>query len=81
MKTLVLLIPSILLLLIAVGLGPRIAKDIHKKVRMPNTYAIVNAATGKVKGARKTGPRGKLRIHPKKGPRNVQRTTYIHGRV
>jgi hypothetical protein len=58
-------------------------KEQRKKVKAVSTDmgAGFIAAVGKVKGARKTGPQGKLRIHPKKGPRNVQRTTYFHGRV
>ena len=56
MKKMILLIPAILLLLIVAVLGPRVAKDVRKKTRMPNTYAIVNVGTGKAMRVKDAGP-------------------------
>lgn len=41
------LLPTILLALAAIGLGPRMRKDIKKKLAFTNTYAIQNIENGK----------------------------------
>lgn len=55
MKIYALIAAAILVLFVVAAVGSRIAKDIRKKVRMPNTYAILNAGTGKAMRVKDAG--------------------------